>query len=569
MEKDVAPNNEPQKKLSLSDIVRAKGVVKPLNTETVEAVTTNDVQVKPKIDPQKAMEQELLAKIDNNIDRVKRSIYNEKIKPMIDEQKAIMEEKEFNGEIEVSNMAEIAAYKAQHKSATTTAVEQVQPTANIAEESKEEEVVEPTPDFTTSSGFLDKPIADIDFDENDFDDDLISDEKDSSDSDLDDGAKEEEDMKATEEDEAEKAKQEREKEKAELKKKSDIIKQFIMPEAIDLTGFTESSKSININTAINHISEVDTKFTESRSVVLYNTGRTIAFTPLTGSEIVSLSSENFSSELEMYKKSFYTMYTHDVTPNKPKTFTAWAKSIDAGDLQQMYFGLYNATFGDSNYIGYQCSKCDSFFMKKFPIDKMWSFAKDTTDEQKDKYNYIKEHGESEENFKTKTRRYNLSKDYIIQLKPRSIYNILEMNYLDNDFRRKYDSILRAMGYVDKVFFVDYVHNQLTPVDFKVDRDSITKTIKNRCIVLYKVLTSITPDNYSMFTGMIYNYYLDEAKALGLINYHIPETDCTEIVKEGANKGKPCNEHIDSLEISPYNMLFTRHQLVMQSTLHVD
>lgn len=203
MEKDVAPNNEPQKKLSLSDIVRAKGVVKPLNTETVEAVTTNDVQVKPKIDPQKAMEQELLAKIDNNIDRVKRSIYNEKIKPMIDEQKAIMEEKEFNGEIEVSNMAEIAAYKAQHKSATTTAVEQVQPTANIAEESKEEEVVEPTPDFTTSSGFLDKPIADIDFDENDFDDDLISDEKDSSDSDLDDGAKEEEDMKATEEDEAE------------------------------------------------------------------------------------------------------------------------------------------------------------------------------------------------------------------------------------------------------------------------------------------------------------------------------------------------------------------------------
>ena len=35
--------------------------------------------------------------------------------------------------------------------------------------------------------------------------------------------------------------------------------------------------------------------------------------------------------------------------------------------------------------------------------------------------------------KSKIKRYNLSKDYIIQLKPRSIYNSLELDYLDNDF----------------------------------------------------------------------------------------------------------------------------------------
>jgi hypothetical protein len=550
----------PKKKISLTDIVRSKKTIKPLgDNDSIEVVTKKDVKVKPRVDSAKEAQDEYLKKIDDGFNRVKREIYTERIKPFIDEQKKIAEEKEFDGEIEVSNMAEIAAYKAQHSSERA---EMMEIDTQIDEEPKAE-VSNTTPDF------LDKPITEIDFNENDFDNDLIDDEKDTSDSELNDDADEEKEIGEDEEDKKAKEQEQQEKEKEELKMKSEIVKQYITPETIDLSGFTESGKTININTAINHISETNKNFTESKSVVLYNTGRTIAFTPLTGSEIVALSSDNFTSELELYKKSFYTMYTHDVSPDKPKTFTAWAKGIDAGDLQQMYFGLYNATFGDANFIGYQCSKCNSFFMKKFPIRSMWDFNKESTEEQKERFMYINEHGESEDNFKTKSKRYNLSKDYIIQLKPRSIYNLLEINYLDNDFRRKYDSILRAMGYIDKVFFVDYKHSQLIPVDFKVDKDSIVKTIKNKCIVLYKVLTSITPDNYSLFTGMVYNYYLEEAKAMALIKYHIPAIDCHEVIKEGVNKGQVCNEHIDELEVSPYNMLFTRHQLVMQSTLHVD
>lgn len=550
----------PKKKISLTDIVRSKKTIKPLgDNDSIEVVTKKDVKVKPRVDSAKEAQDEYLKKIDDGFSRVKREIYTERIKPFIDEQKKIAEEKEFDGEIEVSNMAEIAAYKVQHSSERA---EMMEIDTQIDEEPKVE-VANTTPDF------LDKPITEIDFNENDFDNDLIDDEKDTSDSELNDDADEEKEISEDEEDKKAKEQEQQEKEKEELKMKSEIVKQYITPETIDLSGFTESGKTININTAINHISETNKNFTESKSVVLYNTGRTIAFTPLTGSEIVALSSDNFTSELELYKKSFYTMYTHDVSPDKPKTFTAWAKGIDAGDLQQMYFGLYNATFGDANFIGYQCSKCNSFFMKKFPIRSMWDFSKESTEEQKERFVYINEHGESEDNFKTKSKIYNLSKDYIIQLKPRSIYNLLEINYLDNDFRRKYDSILRAMGYIDKVFFVDYKHSQLIPVDFKVDKDSIVKTIKNKCIVLYKVLTSITPDNYSLFTGMVYNYYLEEAKAMALIKYHIPATDCHEVIKEGVNKGQVCNEHIDELEVSPYNMLFTRHQLVMQSTLHVD
>lgn len=570
MEKEEVKNvpEKVERKISLSDIVRAKGTVKPLSEQNDGLVTKKDVKIKPKIDKEKELQMEYLRKIDNNISRVKKDIYNEKLKPYIDERNKIEEEKEFSGETEVTSMADLAAYKAQHKNEeedfVTTSnddVEEVKPVEPVVVEEKED-VKTTTPDF------LDKPITDIDFDESDFDKELIDDTIDSTDEELDDEVEEENTSINTEEDDEKKEEEEHEKEKQELIMKSNIVKQFIMPEAIDLTGFTESSKTININTAIRHIAEVDPKFTESKSVVLYNTGRTISFTPLTGSEIVALSSENFTSDLEMYKKLFSTMYNHDVSPNKAKSFTSWARGIDAGDVYQLQFGLYNATFGDSNYVSYQCPKCNSFFMKKYPISSMWEFTKEVTKEQKERFNYIKEHGECEENFKSKSKTYNLSKDYIIQLKPRSIYNLLELYYLDTKFRRKYDSILRAMGYIDKVFFVDYKHHQLTPVDFKPE-DSMIETIKHKCIVLYKLLTSISTDNYSLFTGMIYNYYLEEAKGLGLINYHIPEVDCKETYKDGPNKGMICNNHIDAVDTRPYDMLFTRHQLVMQSILHVD
>lgn len=562
-----APNNI-VKKISLSDIVRAKGNVKPISEQNDGIVTKKDVKVKPKVDNETKLQLEYLKKIDDNIDRVKKEIYNDKLKDYIDEQKQIAEEKEFNGETELTSLADIAAYKAQHKNEKADTIIDATPVESVVEETPEEVDIKNEPVESTTPDFLDKPITKIDFDEDDFDDELIDDDKDSSDSELDDIA-EDEKVELSEEDKDAKEKEDEEKEKLEYKLKSEAISKVISPEIIDLNGFTESGRTININTAINHIAETDSRFTESKSAVLFNTGKTISFTPLTGSEVVALSPNNFSSDLELFRKSFTTMYNHDVSPDKPRTFTAWAKSIDAGDLNQLYFGLYNATFGDANFIGYQCPKCESFFMKKFPVDSMWEFNKEATKEQKEKFNFIKEHGESEDNFKSKIKRYNLSKDYIIQLKPRSVYDMLELNYLDDKFRRKYESILRAMGCIDKVFFVDYTHKQIIPVDFKPDKESIIKTIKNKCKVLYKILTSITTDNYSLFMGVIQNYYIDEYKGLGLLKYFIPAVDCKETFKDGLNKGVICNNHIDKVETVPFEMLFTRHQLVMQSTLHVD
>ena len=115
-DRNIAPNTSAKKeKISLSDIVRAKGVVKPLSEQNLDNVTRSDVKIKQVEDPAMRTRDEYLKKIDDGFDRVKKSIYEERIKPYIDEQKKIAEEKEFDGEIDVASLADIAAYKAQHK----------------------------------------------------------------------------------------------------------------------------------------------------------------------------------------------------------------------------------------------------------------------------------------------------------------------------------------------------------------------------------------------------------------------------------------------------------------------
>ena len=192
-DRNIAPNTSAKKeKISLSDIVRAKGVVKPLSEQNLDNVTRSDVKIKQVEDPAMRTRDEYLKKIDDGFDRVKKSIYEERIKPYIDEQKKIAEEKEFDGEIDVASLADIAAYKAQHKEMANT-----QQKASIKDSPKEEELpttttneVKEEPKSSTPD-FLDKPISEIDFDENDFNYDLISDEEDTSDEELDEAANDE------------------------------------------------------------------------------------------------------------------------------------------------------------------------------------------------------------------------------------------------------------------------------------------------------------------------------------------------------------------------------------------
>lgn len=554
--------------LSLSDIIGDKANVSSANTETTPVKEENmhkpmDVNKIRTVQPSdiKPMAKERdyaqesadyhLKLIDEGIERTKKDLLKIEDR-LVAKVKENQEKKEFNGEAnidDVETMTDIIQSKA---------LDNRKPSDNHVTEVKTEptetpiihndaKAIDVTPNADLAESISN--AKDVDFDENDFNE--TEKENDESMDSLEDSANDE----MTEEER-----------KDEFNKLQKAVREYIAPPEIDISQFKIANTPLSINKAMSRISASDPGFSTSKDTVLFNTGKTIAMTPLTGSEIVALSNESYGSKLEVYRKTFNIMYNHTVGINKTEMpFTKWLKSIDASDISQLYFGLYNATFADSNYIGYQCPECKTYFMVKKSMSDMYSFSEDADPKLVKRFNDIKEHGEVEDNFASRVRSYALSSKYIIEIHPRSLFNILELEYLDDTVKKKYASILQPMSYISKIYYVEENTHTLRPIDMKPDRNSIINTIKNKCVVMYKLISSITTDEYAMLSGILASYGVKEVEAADLIEYHIPETDCTGEFKDGTK----CTHHFDKNVTVPYQLLFTRHQLALQSTLRVD
>lgn len=507
----------------------------------------------PEEDPIKKFEEEEYELIDAGIERTKKDLMNNVLKPYIDYKNEMQEKAEFEGQTEARSLTDI-----------------INPTANV--NSNDEELgegditnIRPEAKSVEADTKIEEKVSEslesikeLDINEDDFS--SSNDEEINVEDDLENEVKTEE----------EKRKEEEKITFDNFKSFQKVIKNTIdSSQSIDLSQFSMSGSPVNINTAMGYVAKMDKSFTESQSVPLFNTGRLIHFTPLTGSDIVKLSSESYSSQLDHLKKVFATMYAHDVSPNKPATFTAWMKSIDAGDLNQLYFGLYKATFIGSNYIGYQKPESKEFMMVKCDMNDMFDFNESAKEEDKKRFENIIKHGEVEDNFTARKEDYILSDNYAITLRPRSLYNLIEIEYLDEEFRKKYESVYVISTYIDRAFFIDRKHKTLRPIDFKPSSESVVKTIKNKCLVVYKLISSITPDNYSMFNGKLSYFTYREVLADNLLKYHIPAQDFEDEYIDGEQKGTKFMNHINAEAMTPYQLLFTRHQLAMQSTWRID
>lgn len=556
--------------LSLSDIIGDKAEVsstnaevkpveenkhKPMDVNKIRTVQPSDIKpMAKKRDYAQESADYHLKLIDEGIERTKKDLLKIEDR-LVARVKENQEKKEFNGEANIDDaetMTDIIQSKAlDNRETSNTHVTEVKPEATEAPIiHNDAKAIDVTPNTDLAESISN--AKEVDFDENDFNENETEKKNDESMDSLEESVNDDE---MTDEER-----------KDEFNKLQKAVREYIAPPEIDISQFKISNSPLSINKAMSRISASDPGFSASKDTVLFNTGKTIAMTPLTGSEIVALSNESYGSKLEVYRKTFNIMYNHTVGINKTDMpFTKWLKSVDASDISQLYFGLYNATFADSNYIGYQCPECKTYFMVKKNISDMYSFSKDADPKLIKRYNDIKEHGEVEDNFASRVRSYALSSKYIIEIHPRSLFNILELEYLDDVFKKKYASILQPMSYISKIYYVEENTHTLRPIDMKPDKDSIIKTIKNKCVVMYKLISSITTDEYAMLSGILASYGVKEVEAADFIEYHIPETDCIGEFKDGTK----CTHHFDKNVTVPYQLLFTRHQLALQSTLRVD
>ena len=584
--------------LNLNDIINEADVKKINNkSETinkrVEQSTgprivedvTEILPMKEEVSGTKAVEQHYNDLMDNAIERVKKELWEEKIKPYQDKCKQLAEEAEFSGLVDPKELHDLATPTSpdgtvqpnlvydydlpsidsvnEKKNPTSIVSEQLDDISSINKNDRVDDITniyrpdvkDPVDHLSNLEDEMMK-AQDIELDMADFDD---------PDDRLD---KLDESADVEPEDETKKLEEEAEANKL-LEQMKDKVTEAINFDKLDLSKFTVSPNKVSINATMSRIAKDNASMLEAQSVPLFDTGRTISFTPLSGSDIVKLSPDSYDTRLESLRKTYGVMYSHDASIDKSKvSFTTWMKSISAGDIPQMYFGLYKSTFHGSNYLAYKCDKCGNFFMVKRDIKEMWKFKENVTDEMKKRFKDIEQFGEVSENMKTKTEIYQVSENYAVLIHPRNLYNTIEIEYLDQEFRNKYAAIIQPMQYIDNVYYIDKDKSRLIAIDMHPDPDSIKKTIKNKCIVIHKMLSSISVDQYAMLTGKILSLNIKEQEAMALIDYVIPKQECLEEYSEGEYKGEKCDGVIPEQEINPFSLLFIHHQLYLNTTLTV-
>jgi hypothetical protein len=351
-----------------------------------------------------------------------------------------------------------------------------------------------------------------------------------------------------------------EKAKEQLKDLQDTIKKATNTNMPDISKFSVSSAPISVTKIFNK--KLNNATETTATVPLINTGRLITLSSLRGDEIAALDPDTYGrNALNQLRNIYSIIYKHDVSPSKPDTFVKWLKSICDFDTYQLYWGLYKATFKDSNFITYECPECKSVFMLPQPIDKMCRINPAASDDIKAKVKDLEENG-TDVVFDSllKSNIVPISNKYALSLKAPSIYaNLFETSMLEEKYVNKYSQIISIIPYIEAIYLINAEKHSLIPIDIDVDLNNATRTVKHKIAAMYKIVKEISTDEYAALSGNILNISIHQKDAFQYIN---PAADCTGTYTEGKNKGQACHHHFeDEIVDTPLRLLFSRQQLV--------
>ena len=311
---------------------------------------------------------------------------------------------------------------------------------------------------------------------------------------------------------------------------------------LDLTKFTFSKKSINAQKAM----KLAAKSRESvADWVMLSEGRPISMTGLSGPEILKLNPENAGrNRLNTFKDMYRVLYDHVFDANKPE-FETWLKKTRFVDLQHVYFAIYMATFNGSNFVNYQCPHCSKIFLKDIKFENMVVYEDDATREKVRAIMRMDSTTTDPENYEADL--YQISNSYAFALRTPSIWNvIIETASLSDKFLEKHADLIDLVSYIEGIYIIDAENNTLIPIDTKPDPNDQAKTSARRIKAFYDVIDQLSSEEYYALRSIIGSYDDNASK----MSYQIPACNCPECATE-----IPANT-----DMSPDNMLFTRHQL---------
>lgn len=324
--------------------------------------------------------------------------------------------------------------------------------------------------------------------------------------------------------------------------KGQVQKRSKPNKVIDLAKFTIAQKAVSLQKVMKM---AVTSHQHVADWVMYSAGRPISVTGLSGPDILKLNPENSNrNRLNTFRDMYRVMYDHIYDGNKPE-FEVWLKQVRFIDLPHIYFALYMATFGGSNFINYSCPKCNKVFIQDIKLEDMVEYA---NDEVRAKVrSMLKMDTTSPSNDTYPVDLVQISDRYVFGLRAPSVWNvIIETASLSDKFLENHADLIDVVSYIDAIYVIDYENNNLVPVDTKPDPNDQAKTSARRVKAFYDIIHTLSSDEYYELRTKITEY----DSGSNDIKYLLPKAECPHCHTE-----IPANE-----DITPDNMLFMRHQL---------
>lgn len=338
-----------------------------------------------------------------------------------------------------------------------------------------------------------------------------------------------------------------EEQKVEIARLQKVIKTQANPvkQPINLAEYGISSKPVSYSRIL---SNMNTKKLHSATWVLYNAGRPVTMTELSGPEIEKLDpdyTKSGLSKIEQARELFGIFYDHIIDANKPTSFEAWCKTILYDDIEHLYFAAYKASFSHgANLLPYTCEDDKHHFMQQQDVMSMVKFKDDTI---KEAVNDIMKLDTTSEDLSIKSKLYQVSDDMCIAFKSPSLYNVVFENAaLPENLIKKYEDLILYINCIEGIYQIDRTQHKLVRMATKVDPNNINKTIINKYKAYIAVLQRLSADEYSSIPSFVKEIKKD---LTGNITFQTPETTCPN-----------CGKKIEAETMDAMSLLFIRLRL---------
>lgn len=293
-----------------------------------------------------------------------------------------------------------------------------------------------------------------------------------------------------------------------------LISEKIVPvsKKLDISSFAVANKG----TSSNNIFE--TKEAAIGKWVLPATGICVLIREISGANLETMRSL-LSRRIPDMRGALKIIYDHIVSP-KPESFEVWLKSIAFADYDHLFMAIYIAAFAEANFMPIDCAECGKpYLTEDINIMDMVKF-KDEKSEAKFTALYNAE--PVNPNGLYVTENVAISDKFAVAFREPSLYSVLiESQYFDDKFTRKYQQAIAIMPYIDQVFFIDIENRRLVPVDFKLFANDPSKTARVKIKKLDAMLNTLSVDQ----NAVLATYTTKINERADWFTYQIPASTC--------------------------------------------